>query len=244
MLVVAAIAGPVNNDSVTVGLDEYSRPEVQFSCSTERGGAVPGIRLKALIEAFNEEEDMAWAYTSICSASYNTALEGVGNKIKDIMEFQCLPTPLEGCADPGAEFGAPMDSQTCNDVCLAQCNVEDTYERGTANETKVTVPPCLEVCPSGPCAGNTDRTAAYAQGHPPERDANLPVSACWHINYQEMCPGSNYAEIIISRQSDPPPRSFAAVGCSNIPQSEQLCNDGLDNDEDCLTDMDDPDCLQ
>lgn len=243
MLVVAAIAGPVNNQSVTVGLDEYSQPEVQFSCSTERGGAVPGIRMQSVVSAFNEEEDMAWAYTSICSPTFTDALEGIGRKIKDILEFQCLPSPLKGCADIGAEFTAGgSDSCTDNDVCLAQCSVQDIFERGTPNERKSTVPPCLEVCNDGPCTGNLDRNTAYAAGHPNERDANLPVDACWHINYQEMCPGSNFSEIIISRKSDPPPRSFSEVSCVQISKTEQLCNDGVDNDEDCLVDMDDPDC--
>ena len=243
MLVVAAISGPVNNDSVTVGLDEYSQPEVQFSCSTERGGAVPAIRTKAVISAFNDEDDMSWAYTSICSPTFTDALQGIGGKIKDILEFQCLPSPLKGCADIGAEFTVGgQDQCQANDVCQAQCNVQDIFERGTPNETKSTVPPCLEVCNDGPCPGNTDRSQAYANGHPNERDANLPVSACWHINFQEMCPQSNYSEIIISRTTDPPPRSFSEVSCVQISKTEQLCNDGVDNDEDGLIDLDDPDC--
>ena len=68
------------------------------------------------------------------------------------------------------------------------------------------------------------------------------MSACWHINYQAACPDSNNAEVRISRRADPPPRSFAEVGCEYISQVEQLCNDGQDNDEDCFVDADDPDC--
>jgi hypothetical protein len=75
-----------------------------------------------------------------------------------------------------------------------------------------------------------------------ERDPNLPVSACWHINYQENCPGSHFSEIIISRRSDPPQRSFSEVACVQIPAQEDLCTDGQDNDEDCLIDDEDPDC--
>ena len=248
MLVVAAIAGPVNNDSVTVGLDEYSQPEIQYSCTSgQNAGAVPGIRIKSVIEAFNSEEEMSWAYTSICNSSYTDALEGIGNKIKDILEFQCLPSPLKGCSDVGAEFTVGgQDDCLDNDVCQAQCSVQDIFQRGTDQETKSAVPPCLEVCNDGLCPGNTDRSVAYMSGHPDERDANLPlppeVHGCWHINYQEMCPGSNYSEIIISRKADPPPRSFSEVACVQISQTEQLCNDGIDNDEDCKVDADDEDC--
>lgn len=242
MLVVAAIAGPTNGGTATVGLNELQQPTLQFSCTTAEDGAVPAFRTKSLISAFNDEEDMAWAYTSICSPTFTDALKGIGSRIKDVLEFQCLPSPLKGCSDVGAEFGSPADTCTDNDVCQATCQVTDVFQRGTDQETQSDVPPCLEVCNDGPCPGNVDRQQAYQAGHPQERDPNLPVSACWHINYQEMCEGSNYSEILISRQSDPPPRSFSEVACVQIAQHEQLCNDGVDNDEDCLIDADDPDC--
>ncbi len=252
MLVVAAIAGPVTpspsgeGHNMVVGLDDMSNPELQFSCTVADGGAVPGIRIYNLISAFNEEEDLAtWAYSSICSADYTPALAGIGNKIKDILEFQCLPSPLKGCADVGVEFGTPRAAQTCqiNGQCLAQCVVTDVFERGLPAEQEYTVPPCLEVAnDSSIMEGNVDRALAYDNGHPNERDAALPVAACWHINYQENCPGSNFAEIIISRKTDPPPRSFTNVACQQINRDENICNDSADNDEDCLVDHDDPCC--
>ena len=254
MLVVAAIAGPVTpsptgiGHNMVVGLDDMSNPDLQYSCTTAVDGAVPTIRIYNLISAFNEQEDMAsWAYSSICSADYTPALAGIGNKIKDILEFQCLPSPLKGCADVGVEFGTPRAAQSCaiNSQCLAECQVTDVFERGLPNEKEYTVPPCLEVMTDGTIMeGNIDRSLAYANGHPNERDANLPgtIQACWHINYQEACVVSNFAEIIISRKTDPPPRSFTNVACRQISRDEQLCNDLQDNDEDCLVDADDPCC--
>ncbi|MFH2006511.1 MAG: hypothetical protein ABI333_08000 [bacterium] len=253
MLVVAAIAGPVTpspsgtGHNMVVGLDDLSQPDLQYSCTTAVDGAVPGIRIYNLIEAFNDEEDIAgWAYTSICSADYSPALQGIGNKIKDILEFQCLPAPLKGCADVGVEFGEPRAPFTCavNAQCLAECQVIDVFQRGTVNEAQYNVPRCLDVLASGDLSPwwNSDRTIAYQNGHPNERDAMLPVPACWHINYQEYCPGSNYAEMIVSRKTDPPPRSFSEVSCTLINRDELLCNDLLDNDEDCLVDYDDPCC--
>ncbi len=252
MLVVAAIAGPVTpspsgvGHNMVVGLDDMSNPELQFSCTVSDGGAVPGIRIHNLISAFNEEEDLAnWAYSSICETDYTPALAGIGNKIKNVLDFQCLPSPLKGCADVGVEFGTPRAAQTCtiNSQCLAHCMVTDIFERGLPGEMEYSVPPCLEVALDGTLlVGNIDRALSYANGHPNERDATLPVAACWHINYQEACAVSNYAEIIISRRSDPPPRSFANVACEQLPTDELLCNDQKDNDEDCLVDMDDPCC--
>jgi hypothetical protein len=244
LLVIAAIAGPVYSQTVTVGWNELDQPEVQFSCSTDRGGGRPGIRMKSVIEAFNQEDDLGWAYTSICAPTYTDAGQGVGSRITDILAFQCLPAPLKGCADPGVEFGLPQMPQHCavNEQCRPECTVIDVYHRGTPDEVKAGVPPCLEICPSGPCPGNTLRSAAYALGHPLLRDADLPVPACWYINFQERCPQSNYAELVISRRTDPPARTFAEVHCRQILQSDLFCHDGFDNDEDCLVDEADPDC--
>jgi len=242
MLVIAGILGPVINNQITIGLDEYGQPKLMPSCSSVHGDAEPAVRIREVIMAFNEEADMSWAMTSICSPTYTDALTGIGKKIGDLLDVQCLPQPLKSCADPGAEFGMPRDDYAGNDVCLATCNVVDIFERGLPGETRQNVPPCLEVCPSGLCPGNKDRSLSYANGHPLMRDANLPVSACWHINAQPLCEQSNWAEIIVSRREDPPSRSFAEVGCVHISQTEQICNDGIDNDEDGLIDMDDPDC--
>jgi hypothetical protein len=242
MLVVAAIAGPTNGNAVNVGLDEYDQPDIQPSCTSTGGDAVPGIRIAKLIEAFNEPDDLAWAYLSICSSTFVTALEGIGRKIKTLLDYNCPGQPLRGCADVAMEFERPGDGQSCNDTCAPTCEMIDVYERGTANETKVEVPPCLEVCANGRCPGNTDRSLAYLGGHPEKRDPALPVTACWHIRYQEKCEQSNFAEVMVSRQQDPPPRSFSEAKCVLITKTEQLCNDGVDNDEDCLIDALDPDC--
>jgi hypothetical protein len=244
MLVVSAIAGPVTDQQVVVGLNEDSQPEVMNSCPmAESAFAIPGIRIRALVEHFNTLEDLSLAYSSICEPTYTDALRGIGQRIYESLVAQCYPSPLQGCTDPGAEFGLPADGYPGNDQCLATCQAIDIFRRGTAEETRADVPPCLEVCPEGPCPGNTDRTLAYAAGHPAYRDASLPVGACWHVGYVELCERSNHAEVIVSRTEEPPPRSFTDLRCVLIPQDEQICDDGLDNDEDGLVDLEDPDCL-
>jgi hypothetical protein len=250
-MVVVAIAGPVTPSptgeglNMNVELDDQSRPELQYSCTTVMDGAVPGIRIHNLVAAFNEEEELLnGAYTSVCSADYAPALAAMGNRIKDILDFQCLPAPPRGCADVGVEFGTPRASQTCaiNERCLPTCSVGEIRYRGTADEYDVWLPPCLEVCADGYCEGNTDRSLAYAEGHPPDRDPDLPVEVCWHVVYNPNCPNSNYAELRASRRADPPPRTFLLYNCMQLLRDEQLCNDGVDNDEDCLIDTDDPCC--
>ncbi|MFH2008623.1 MAG: hypothetical protein ABI333_18695 [bacterium] len=249
MMVVAAIGGPVTpspsgvGHNMVVGLDDDGYPDLQYSCTTAVDGAVPGIRIFDVVSAFNEQEDLdAWAYASVCNADYSWVLQGIGNKLADRLDNQCYPTPLKGCADPAVEHGLPGDGRACNDVCLPTCVVGETQQRGTAEEQDYWVPHCLEVCPSGFCEGNTDRSQAYQNGHPVLRDPDLPVERCWHVTYNEYCARSNYADIVIARRADPPPRTFARFACNQISRDEQLCNDGVDNDEDCLVDLDDPCC--
>lgn len=65
-------------------------------------------------------------------------------------------------------------------------------------------------------------------------------SACWYMSANTSCEyGAGFR---IARGDEPPPRTFADGRCSLIPIKEQLCNDGVDNDEDCLIDENDPDC--
>ncbi len=256
MLIMAAIAGPVTRSTggsgigfnAEVGLSSQGYPDIQPSCGgggADVDGAVPGIRIYSMLENFNTEEDLGtWAYTSICSADYSPALKGIGDVISVKLD-QCMPTPLKGCSDPGVEFGAPQAARSCaiNSQCLAQCTVTDIFGRDTDAEQRYDVPPCLEILSNGTWEkGNTDRTLAYASAHPNLRDPNLPVAACWHINYQAACPQSNGAALVISRREDPPSRSFAETSCVQLAPKEQLCNDMKDNDENCLTDADDPCC--
>jgi hypothetical protein len=63
------------------------------------------------------------------------------------------------------------------------------------------------------------------------------------VNFEWSCPESNFAEIRVARRTDPPPNSFAEVTCETVPEREASCYDGEDDDEDCLVDLDDPDCF-
>lgn len=47
-----------------------------------------------------------------------------------------------------------------------------------------------------------------------------------------------------ARAAEPPVRTFVEATCRLTGPTEHLCHDGRDNDEDCLTDGEDPDCDQ
>lgn len=84
-IVAGALAGPVIDQSVTVELDEFSRPQLAHSCTSNPGGGVPGIRLKAFVEQFVLPPQLGDAFTSICAPAYSNALEAFAQDIRSRM---------------------------------------------------------------------------------------------------------------------------------------------------------------
>jgi len=248
-LMVAAIAGPVDGGgAVEVISDPWGNPYLEASCSMGLGedGAYPAMRLHAFVSAVNAGagpgQDNDWAFTSSCSSDYGETLAGIGSVIRAALDARCPVTPLAGCSDPGAAIGQPIDPYPCNDYCEALCTIIELINPGQPSEVAVPVPQCLEVCPSGPCPGNTQPDLAYAGGAPEQRDPLLPVEACWQVAHNPSCVGSRGAEVLIARRSAPLLDPVLEVSCQMAPATEQCCYDGIDNDGDCLVDMDDPDC--
>ncbi|PKN28032.1 MAG: hypothetical protein CVU65_00285 [Deltaproteobacteria bacterium HGW-Deltaproteobacteria-22] len=249
MIIVGAITGPYANQ-LTVGLDNNQNPKLQPSCGIPTEGADPAVRLKALVTSFiQEEEDMQWAFTSICATDFSVALEGLGNKIKGLVEVQCITTPLNGCPDPAFANGEAKltdlpDAEAA--VCEPLCSVQDIDIDGNVTE----IPLCA---------------ATYLGGHPPKLDQSLPVAKCYHVTYNADCAvpcpdetslalgchptnspwyaPSRGAEIIISRRTTATVGTKAKIACAGLPLTEKLCFDGVDNDSDGNIDMADPDCL-
>ncbi len=247
MIVVGAITGPYTNQ-ITVGLDTNQNPKLQPSCGVPTEGADPAVRLKAFVTSFiKDDADLQWAFTSICNPDFSPALVGLGNKIKNLVEVQCITTPLNGCPDPAFANGEGKltslpDAEAA--ICSPLCAVQDIDADGNVSD----IPLC---------------SADYAGGHPAKRDRNLPVAKCYHVTYNADCAvpcpegtvelgchptnspwyaPSRGAEIIISRREDPSPGTKAKIACAGLPLTEKLCFDGIDNDTDGLVDMNDPDC--
>jgi hypothetical protein len=234
MIIAAAIAGPFDGSlAVAPKSSTDPQPTLQFIC----GNAVSGVRIKEFVKIFNTEtEDLSWAYTSICDNNYKTALEGLGNKIKSLVEVQCITTPLDGCPDPLAAYtdSASKITDLSDDeakICVPVCEVSDID--GDDNLTTI------HQCPD-----------TYEDGHPAKRDPQLPVEQCYHVIYNDKCDNafdnhgpSRGAEIIISRRENPAPGTNAYITCRGLPLTEKLCHDGEDNDKDGLIDIHDPDCI-
>ena len=155
-LIVAAIVGPVP-DKVEVELDAQQRPKLSFSCLdpvNPNEGGVPGIRFKAVIGHFNDDTAMnEWAFTSICSTDFSSALHGVGNKLADAMAEKCPAQPFDGCRNgPAGTSCAP---------CLPTCSVLDVEQRNTDQEKTLLVHWCGELCRHGLCRKDDLQPCGY-----------------------------------------------------------------------------------
>jgi hypothetical protein len=251
MLMTAGLAGPVSNWSVTVGRSRNDKPVLEYSCKAAfDAAALPAIRVKSFVQAFAGHTEVQHFYRSICSYDCTVVMEELLEALQRRLGwFQCLPRIPKGCADIGTALGATDSIAQCpvNTHCLPNCEVSDLTEYAVNNDAteleRTKLPPCLEIMPDGTRReGNVDRDLAYAKGRPPERDSELPVLACWYLAYNAQCAQSNHAALVIARRNDPPPRTFAEVSCRGIEATETQCADGVDNDQDCLIDSDDPDC--
>ncbi len=261
MLIVSAIAGPFNG-GIHQTRDDHQFPAVREVCKAPGAdrGADPAVRLKTFIESFNEEEDMNWAFTSVCAADYSPALEGLGNKLKTLLD-PCVSLPIQGCPDPNhvldtSSCSTPEAQGALTSECQPQCNVIERIkdEEGTVVQQS-NIPYCGDV-------NGVDISSLNGS----KIDPSLPVDVCWYVKYSDYCDRSEQlclevnqngdcmkyitvqhypsrgAEINIVRQQDAPPRTSYSVSCSGYAPYEQLCNDGIDDDGDCLIDADDPDC--
>jgi hypothetical protein len=206
------------------------------------------VRLKAFVTSFvKHEEDLQWAFTSICSDDFSPALEGLGKKIKGLVEVQCLSAPVIGCPDPAFANGEAKLTQLSDTeaaICEPLCSVQDIDGDGHVTE--------LPLC-----------SPDYLGGHPQQFDPSLPVPKCYHVTYNTDCavpcpPGSTAlgchpenspwygpsrgAEFIISRRQTATVGTHTQVACAGLPLTERSCHDGIDNDVDGRIDSADPDC--
>ena len=95
----------------------------------------------------------------------------------------------------------------------------------TIDPDLATVIPRVEpTCTGDPCDPGTEGRAA----------------ACWYMLSDQTCTSEGRVGIVWSQS--PGPRTWVEAECVTPSTTETSCSDGLDNDEDCLTDTDDPDC--
>ncbi|MCA9664490.1 MAG: VWA domain-containing protein [Myxococcales bacterium] len=202
-VVVAAIAGPT--DRVEIGKDG-NNPVLKASCTSAAGNAVPGIRIRAVVDEFQTDGQ----YTSICEANFGPALEAIGKKILGKLGGQCLPrpvlTPNGGVAcQQGDRFGAG-NGGVCATSCLdkVSCNVTEIVGQGTNNSQTTKI----EKCPTN---------LWYPTDWRKERDCGA-ACPCWRIVKKDTkdcdptASGSPYA-LDVLRNGEAPKGSVAEVRC-------------------------------
>jgi hypothetical protein len=206
MTVVAAIAGPVQ-DQVVVQMDAQNRPEIKPTCVDSTGeGADPGVRLKAFVEHFNGADAMgSWAYTSVCQSNFSDALEGIGNKIADIMAEKCPVQPFAGCREGPA-------GTSCS-PCLPSCTIFDVENRNRPEQQRMIVHWCGHVCQNGLCT--------QADMQPCEYDGNGKCTCSGGLsptlfNDEEYCAPLLYPE--------PPEQERDPQLLTLIPREEPACS--------------------
>jgi hypothetical protein len=202
---VGLVAGPADA-TVVVERDRYDQPEVQPVCASADASATPAIRLQAFVDAFRTSELPNGASQSICE-------DGFARVIDDLVagwagwQPTCFPGAVAGCTDPAVLAGLPGDGNPCNDVCQARCEVLevrtiDPYHADWIDPLEVqrVVPPCLEICPEGPCPGNPDPTLAYQGGRPELIAPWLPAESCWYVAHEPACTRSRGAALAIANR--------------------------------------------
>lgn len=277
--VVGALAGPFSGE-VFVQRDAQDRPELQSTCGPS-SGAHPGIRLRAFVEHFNEEETLdEWAFSDVCDfLIYSESMMGFGENIVSLMGDRCPDLPFSGCPrGPSGTLCSP---------CFPQCEVYLVEGRHTQQEATMAVPWCGHICQEGlcrqsdlhPCSFDTNGKCLCEEGfyptlfgeqpscapllyqEPPnqEIDSRLldlierieppcdgpeclgQASACYYLTDDTDCENGVVMRIVYG--TDPPDRTFATGFCEMVATwREQSCDDGVDDDEDCLIDTQDPDC--
>jgi hypothetical protein len=204
-IIMAAIAGPT--DRVEVGKDG-NKPVLRESCSSGAGVAVPGIRVKALIDAFAPDSQ----YTSICEADFGPALIALGKKILGKLGAQCIASPIltpnGGLAcQQGDTYGPNL---VCGQNCLdmVSCDVIEIVAQGTPSQETTKV----EKCPV---------ELWYPGDWKKERDCG-DFCPCWRIVRKETkdcdpaVDGSPYA-LDILRQGEAAKGTVAEARCFTSP---------------------------
>ncbi len=99
-IVVAGIVG--NAAPVEVVLNQDANPEMEPSCSSGNGSAIPGIRFRWFLDQFGERA----AFTSICDADLSVAVTDVGTVVRNaIIDYPTEPDAGMPGVDPSGDSG-------------------------------------------------------------------------------------------------------------------------------------------
>src|SRR5690606_4976487 len=115
-----------NAEPVVVGADDNARPELNPSCSSASGEAVPAVRIKQFLEQFPQRNTV----TTICNDNLEPALVLIAQLLAKVIGNPCLEGKLWD-----------KDGDPSNGV-QPECQVMDVRFPNTAREEQDPLPNC------------------------------------------------------------------------------------------------------
>jgi hypothetical protein len=174
-VLLSALAGPTNPDRTLEIVREGSNVVQRPACQSINGTAVPGIRIKAVVDAFgaaghfNQGIDPAGqsVEVSVCSVDYSPALRLLGQAIRERVGRTCLGATLTTAGTVACREGDELATGVrCDEGCLEQadCVVTEPPEDSGAEVPRCPVElfdpavtscgatcPCWRIVPSPDC---------------------------------------------------------------------------------------------
>jgi hypothetical protein len=148
----------------------------------------PAVRINQVINSVPQENKQL---TSICDTSYQSALEGLGQKIISAIGAGCIDSPFEDPANP-------------------DCLIEDVTRNADGTTTVKQLPKCA--------SGGTVSAPCWRLESKPLPSPGKP--GCTPICAKEGDPGQHYGITICRNSScsggDPPANTTARVACATV----------------------------
>jgi hypothetical protein len=212
-VILFAIAGPTEPFEVGV---ENANPVLKASCQSANGIAVPAVRMKAVVESFDErghfnkglDDSGKPVDVNICHTNFGPAMKLLGEVIVASLGGQCISAPPltrnSGVACVAGEALGP--GVTCKASCLEKvdCQVTEVVNQSSAQEQRTVI----EKCP----------VELFDPGL--KQDACGDTCPCWRIIPNKECSpaahGSPYG-LQIMRKGEAIKGAVAEAACATTP---------------------------
>ena len=243
---IQAVVGAFNTPDA---MDSWAFSSV---CSTDYTPVLNGVAAKA-----------AGVFGGVC---IDAPLHGCPAGPSGSRCMDCIPScKVYELADRGTDQEKRYEIPWCGRICTdGLCQVSDLLQCDDDGSGRC-------ICPSGNSPTEVDGQKGCAVLHYPDGVPNVSghdealenlvpafepscqgtdctenqagqVSACWYVTANSAC-NSNLAVKVI-RAQDPESAHVLDFTCRINEPTESNCGNGIDDDQDCETDEDDPDCAQ
>jgi hypothetical protein len=150
-ILMAALTGPETPVSTAIS---YQNPELQPSCQSSNGSAVPAIRIKALLDGFGT----ASFFSSICDTSFGPPLKKLGTQIASQLGEACLQALTDVSPAPGMQADCKVSEQIGG---LTKAVPACASQSGPCNPC-----PCWRVNPDTSCSALSGYSLQIARSAP------------------------------------------------------------------------------